>query len=501
MEQGAWYSDRRNLIWAAIFCVVPLLGFWAYGLFDLDEGFYGAVARDMMRRGDWITPTLGGEPWFEKPILTYWFAIPFIKLFGEDVGPRLPSVLATLGLCYAIFRWLKPKVGIDQGVSSAVVYGTSLLPVVLGRMFLTDALLVLSLSLCLMFFYDSCQGVKGARAWAGLCLGFAILAKGPVAGLFFLLVAGFFFWRNPTMRSGFKGGWLLGTLLCLGVVAAWYVPCYLANGQLFIDKFLIEQNIGRFAGGDKAHQLPPSLPWIAHPLYYPIVLTIGLIPWLFLLRTRILWEKDTERDGFRSFLTIWFWVVLTFFAMSGSKLPHYILPAVAPMIMLLVHAAFQRGMKAKKLFVVGEIAVPLICLGVTAGFFFWDKSENKDLHQTVKSLRQNDSSLPMLVVGLGRTESKTDFSMEINETSRPSIGFYWPSLTLKGPSLEQAYGDLKVATRMRHPGAVVLTKKSVDTLEMSKAAEAEGMFLEMLRIESDDYRAFKLVYAGPPSGR
>ena len=36
-------------------------------------------------------------------------------------------------------------------------------------------------------------------------------------------------------------------------IAIWYVPAYLVDGQLFVRKFLIEQNLQRFAGGDAAH--------------------------------------------------------------------------------------------------------------------------------------------------------------------------------------------------------------------------------------------------------
>ena len=52
--------------WALVLaCALPLLGFWSTGLTDLDEGFYGAVVSDMIRNGDWITPTLNGQPLYE----------------------------------------------------------------------------------------------------------------------------------------------------------------------------------------------------------------------------------------------------------------------------------------------------------------------------------------------------------------------------------------------------------------------------------------------------
>jgi len=42
------------------------------GLLSADEPRYAAVSREMARSGDWITPRLWGQPWFEKPVLLYW---------------------------------------------------------------------------------------------------------------------------------------------------------------------------------------------------------------------------------------------------------------------------------------------------------------------------------------------------------------------------------------------------------------------------------------------
>ena len=57
-------KNPRALSLAPVICTIPLLGWWMYGLFDLDEGFYAAVVAEMNRRGEWITPFFNGKPWF-----------------------------------------------------------------------------------------------------------------------------------------------------------------------------------------------------------------------------------------------------------------------------------------------------------------------------------------------------------------------------------------------------------------------------------------------------
>ncbi|HZH99303.1 MAG TPA: hypothetical protein VEX38_10055, partial [Fimbriimonadaceae bacterium] len=129
-------TDSPAKVWAVTFAVAifPLLGFWLYGLFDLDEGFYAAVSWEMMQRGEWITPYYNGNPWFEKPILLYWFAIPSISAFGEEVGPRLPAVLATVSLYGVCGIFLARCVSLTAGRLCVLILGSCLLLVGVGRM-------------------------------------------------------------------------------------------------------------------------------------------------------------------------------------------------------------------------------------------------------------------------------------------------------------------------------------------------------------------------------
>ena len=83
--------------------VATLAGFCAYlfffglgsfGLVGADEPRYAQIAREMLARHDWITPTLNRLPWLEKPALYYWSAMVSYKLFGvSDWAARLPSAV------------------------------------------------------------------------------------------------------------------------------------------------------------------------------------------------------------------------------------------------------------------------------------------------------------------------------------------------------------------------------------------------------------------------
>ena len=86
-----WY------IFAALTIAVYLTGL-SIPLLGPDEPRYSQVAREMFERGDWVTPTLGGFDWFEKPALLYWLQIASYNAFGvTEFAARFGPALFGLG--------------------------------------------------------------------------------------------------------------------------------------------------------------------------------------------------------------------------------------------------------------------------------------------------------------------------------------------------------------------------------------------------------------------
>jgi 4-amino-4-deoxy-L-arabinose transferase-like glycosyltransferase len=411
-------KDWRN--WALVAaCLLPFIGFWATGLTDLDEGFYGAVVANMVHTGDWITPVFNGQPWFEKPILAYWLSAPSVMLFGEDFGPRLPSVLCTLATALVLFRFLRRHMGPDVARVATAAYCGSLLVAGVGRMMLTDAPFVLALTLALTTFYESVTGSPRQRLWTAVALGAAVLAKGPVAGVLFVLIAGFTFWRMPDLRANFRGYWLTGFALFALVIATWYVPAYLANREVFVQQFLIEQNLGRFRGGDLAHQTPV---W-AIPVYFPVILFAALMPWsLWALRAKwFAWPQDP----LRRYLWIWALAVLLFFSISLTKLPHYILPAVAPLVVLTVVAVMERRCDGGRpdFWLKCALAWSVTVMSVVTTAFVLDyEGRFAEVHRMARYLRSKEGNV--VLFNVGREERDVTISTTLRKSAHPSFLYY-----------------------------------------------------------------------------
>src|ERR1700761_3770059 len=157
-------------------------GLAAFGLVGSDEPRYAQVAREMLQRRDWVTPTLYGNVWLEKPVLYYWGAIVSYKIFGvSDWAPRLPSaVWATLMTTFVYFWSRRFRNGTQLDAMMMTV--STVFVLAFARAASTDIQLVAPLAIAMLAwwsFYETEQRMWLLVFYAGIALG--SLAKGPVA--------------------------------------------------------------------------------------------------------------------------------------------------------------------------------------------------------------------------------------------------------------------------------------------------------------------------------
>ncbi|MBX3119834.1 MAG: glycosyltransferase family 39 protein [Fimbriimonadaceae bacterium] len=480
------------IVW--FLAALPLIGWWLTGLTDVDEGFYGAVVSEMLRRGDWIIPHYNGSPWFEKPILLYWTSAPFMALFGPEFGARLSCVLATLG-SYGLVAWfVRRHLGDVAARWSVIVLSSMFLMAALGRMMMADPWLILCLTGTFLFFLESLIGDKRYRPWAAAWLGFAVLAKGPVALIFFVIIAGIAFGKLRELRPNFKGGWLLGTVLLVTVIASWFLPAYLSAGEMFVQKFLVDQNLKRFAGGDAAHTLEygkdPAKYLFAMFLGYPLILLLGCLPWS--LRFFKALPKATDPIGtetaIRRFCSIWFFTILVFFSASGAKLPHYIAPACVPLAILIGIYSVRR-IEERKLnpngFLKPAIGAVFLCLLINSALWVWyDKSGQREAHALAREIKSDPNialfRLPRLQKSLGTGKPR------LQETSLPSLMMVMDRTTLQTEEFEKLLAAPKPLT--------IFTRENRITPEFEAQVLRAGFVLKPAptRTKQDNFRVYIL---------
>ncbi len=315
--------------------VLALLAFrlGAIPLLGPDEPRYTRVAVEMHRAGEWVTPTLQGEPWLEKPPLFYWLAGGAFSLFGEtEAAARVPSVLAALLLVGATALFGARLYGSAAGLHAGFAAGLSLLPFAYARAASMDMLLAATVSVAIGLGGLRLLGSAGRTAWVAVAAaaGLAALAKGPLGLLLPGLVLGG--WIAATRQWRFLREALspLPLVAFVAVAAPWYVLILLDQGRHFLDVFILNHNVQRFTSTIHNH---PGPFW-----YYVPVLLAGLFPWSGLVVPG-LWRSSPRASRTDLLVLLWLGLPLVFFSLAGSKLPGYILPCVPPLAILAGRAA------------------------------------------------------------------------------------------------------------------------------------------------------------------
>jgi len=327
-----------------ILIVVVGLGLYVYGsdargLLSADEPRYASIARTMAESGDWTTPRLDGEPWLEKPALLYWMGAAADRLgVQEDLATRLPVGLLAVAFLLLFHARLRSLFGDDAAALSTAVLGTSAGFAAYSNAGVFDLPLTASVGAALLCLLDWAEDESRDRLLPafGALLGLSVLAKGlvgpAVAALAVLSIV-----RNrgvfPVAKALFAPR-VLGPFLL--VAGPWYLLCYLANGQAFIDEFLWKHHVERLYSSSLEHVQP----W----WFYLPVFIAALLPWTPLLAA--LRIREISADSRLRFFAYWALGTLLFFSVSTNKLPGYILPALPPVAALIGTALARRGARA-----------------------------------------------------------------------------------------------------------------------------------------------------------
>jgi 4-amino-4-deoxy-L-arabinose transferase-like glycosyltransferase len=330
---------RTDVLLLVAFCgFLFFYGLGAFGLLGADEPRYAQVAREMFDRHDWVTPTLQGKPWLEKPPLYYWQAMVSYSIFGiSDGSARIAGAFDATLMIAAIYLFLKRfRAGLET--DGALIAAGSAGIIGFARGASTDMPLTAMLAIALIAWYAWYESRRRPPLLIFYSfVGLATLAKGPVAVFFAGVILVIFLALRRDWSSIASSLWIPGVLLFGAFAAPWYIAVQVRNPEFF-RVFILEHNLGRF-GQDLYHHRQPF--W-----FYVPVLLLALLPWTIWLvlavaeRFRLVWSErgaafTAPEDSWQLFLLIWLLVPVLFFSASQSKLPGYILPSIPAAALLL----------------------------------------------------------------------------------------------------------------------------------------------------------------------
>ncbi len=359
-------------------------GLFSPGLLDDVDSVYTEIAREMLLRHDYVTPTVDGVRFFDKPPLMYWMAAGSMRVFGQhDWAARLPLAIGVLALLLAVyalgirlFAAVSPTHAPDRGgLYASLATGLCLGTYLYTRFYIPDILIALWMTLSVHLILFALERLEQGRSALWPSLGFAavlalnVLTKGLIGLVFplgFVLLYLLSTHRLAALRDLHLSA---GTAVFLLIAAPWHVMAALRNPPIAMPAglglparagwawfYLYNEHVARFL----QRRIPHDYGQVPIPLFW-LLLFVWLIPWTAFVvpalfnAVRELWSAQDRRKRFDSdiawappfegaaprdrrveaarSLLLWAALVLEFFTLS-SRQEYYHLPALPALALL-----------------------------------------------------------------------------------------------------------------------------------------------------------------------
>lgn len=367
LMQHVWLVGILSLV------VVPAAFLINLGLqpFDSDEPTRALVALEMIFSGNYITPTINAEFYYNKPPFYNWIIISSWTLWGEisEFATRFPTVVSMLGYSLTIFLFSRIHFPKRWALLNALLFLTC------GRILYYDSFLGL-IDICFSWviftmFMVIYHYFKLKRYWTLFLLSYflcavAFLLKGLPSVVFLgttLLVL--FIWKRAFWKL-FSVQHIVGFLLFAGILAAYYGLYNEYNSLDTVFKTLFTESskrtVVRFGIGQT----------ILHLFTFPVEMVYHFLPWslliLFLIR-RSFWRLLKQNDFIQFCAFTFFFAIIPYWT-SPEVFPRYLL-MLAPLIFtvftyFLAKAEQEQSRTSEILFTVFLVVSGLVVIGVWA---------------------------------------------------------------------------------------------------------------------------------------
>jgi 4-amino-4-deoxy-L-arabinose transferase-like glycosyltransferase len=332
------------------------------------EGLRSEVAREMLRSGNWIVPTLLGEPLFTKPPGMY-VAIVLCSWPLGDVtlwSARLPSAIAATITVWMFFLFFRRYLGRRAGLLAALLLPTSALwleKVPAAEIDMVHVAFVSAAILCFLRAVEEEEGARPAGRWwygAALAMAAGFLTKWTAPVFVYSTALAFLWWRGR-LRILLNRHHLLAlglaTILCLAW-AAWAVS--LTSWQVFSETVQREGLPRLVPNYDRPYRYGEAL-------LHPLKLMLTTLPWS-LLALGTLWpgfyRGIDERSRFlAAAFHAWTWPNILIWSYVGEHTPRHsfpLFPGIAGLAVLFFLKGLARHPRVQRTLLIGALALWII---------------------------------------------------------------------------------------------------------------------------------------------
>ena len=318
MNKFPGYKSSFYIVLLGIVLYLPFLG--GAHLFDWDEINFAESAREMIVSGNYLTVQINFIAFWEKPPLFIWMQVLSMKVFGiNEFAARFPNAICGIITLLTIFHAGKKYRDEKFGWIWLLAYAGSILPFLYFKSGIIDPWFNLFIFLGIVnFIYYLSENDKRLikLILSAVFLGLAVLTKGPVALLIFIITCFvYLIFKRFRIKTSFRD--ILVFALFLSFTGGfWFILQILSGNMGIIQDFIVYQ-IRLFKTEDAGHG--------GFMLYHFIVLFLGVFP-ASVFAVYSLLKRDEDYMGkseFNLWMQILFFTVLILFTIVKTKIVHY----------------------------------------------------------------------------------------------------------------------------------------------------------------------------------
>ena len=334
------------------------------------------IVKEMIKTNDLLVPKIDGKPYITKPPFYHWMASFASRLFGSVSWSsiRIPSLIAAFLMLFIVYLWGKELGGEELGYLSVFITFSAYLFIVIDRRGAPDMIFSASCFTCLYVFQKIMRNYSNFLFFSFyLLFSIAFLTKAHVIFLVVVLPVLAILTIKKRLRRIFSLDVILMSLFTLLISVSWYLLLYLWNPEEAIYWFLLEggQPFDLKIVGETAQHFKPFYYYFLRiwDLFLPFSIFIPITFVFFWKRRVALFSNEWI------FVVCPFLIVFLFFALIPAKQPHYILP-ILPLLSLMVGRVICEKAECiennmKNLFYYSTISYMLILFVMLGGAIFF----------------------------------------------------------------------------------------------------------------------------------
>lgn len=309
-----------------------------------DEARRALVSLEMMLSGDYVTPTLHGERYFNKPPLYNWLIISSYRLFGNysSLALRFPMLVSLLGLGLVMFVFIRRQ------INATVAWAAALMTLTSGRVLLYDSTLgliditfslVTYTAMMLVFYCDQKRAywLLFLTTYVLTAVGFMLKGLPPLAFQALTLLGWFIYTRRWKLL--FHPAHFVGIGVFVLITGSYYWAYFSQNAIPF-------QDVAGVLFSESAKRTGIHLGWgatLLHLVTFPFELVYHFVPYtllvVLLIRRGI--GKILQRNAFIAFNALTFSLTVLIYWFSPEVYGRYLIGLVPLLFTVLTYLYYE----------------------------------------------------------------------------------------------------------------------------------------------------------------